>query len=64
MENLLGWSFMFDTWAQDGFVTTFGADTKLSWVAVDDIGTAAGADRGRGGGAGAAGHDGADAGVD
>ncbi|MEU8235070.1 NmrA family NAD(P)-binding protein [Actinoplanes sp. NPDC048967] len=43
MENLLGWSFMFGNWAQDGFVTTFGPDTKLSWVAVDDIGTAAAA---------------------
>jgi len=43
MENLLGWSFMFGNWAQDGFVTTFAPDTKLSWVAVDDIGTAAAA---------------------
>ena len=43
MENLLGWSYMFGDWVQDGFVTVLRAETKLSWVAVDDIGTAAAA---------------------
>jgi uncharacterized protein YbjT (DUF2867 family) len=40
MENLIGWSYMFGDWAERGFVTTFRAETKLSWVAVDDIGAA------------------------
>jgi uncharacterized protein YbjT (DUF2867 family) len=40
MENLLEWSYMFGDWARDGFVTIFGADTELTWVAVDDIGVA------------------------
>lgn len=40
MENLLEWSFMFGDWATEGFVTIFGAGTKLTWVAVDDIGVA------------------------
>jgi uncharacterized protein YbjT (DUF2867 family) len=40
MENLLEWSYMFGNWATDGFVTIFRADTRLTWVAVDDIGAA------------------------
>ena len=40
MENLLEWSYMFGDWAQSGFVTIFAKDTKLTWVAVDDIGVA------------------------
>jgi uncharacterized protein YbjT (DUF2867 family) len=40
MENLSEWSYLFGNWATDGFVTIFQADTKLSWVAVDDIGRA------------------------
>ena len=44
MENLVGWSPMFGTWERDGvFITMFAADTKLPWIAVDDIGAAAAA---------------------
>ncbi|WP_305790162.1 NmrA/HSCARG family protein [Symbioplanes lichenis] len=44
MENLLGWSPMFGDWAADGvFVTSYAADTALSWIAVDDIGAVAAA---------------------
>jgi uncharacterized protein YbjT (DUF2867 family) len=44
MENLIGWSPMFGTWERDGaFVTMYEAGTRLSWIAVDDIGTAAAA---------------------
>jgi uncharacterized protein YbjT (DUF2867 family) len=40
MENLIGWSYMFGNWERDGFVTAFRADTRQSWVAVQDIGAA------------------------
>lgn len=43
MENLLGWSHMFGDWTEHGFVTAFARDTKLSLVAVRDIGATAAA---------------------
>ncbi|MFI7539117.1 NmrA/HSCARG family protein [Streptosporangium sp. NPDC049376] len=43
MENLLGRSYMFGDWAEQGFVTAFAKDTRLSLVAVPDIGAAAAA---------------------
>ncbi|MET8282570.1 NmrA/HSCARG family protein [Micromonospora sp. NPDC005174] len=41
MENLLGWSYLFGDWSSGTIITGFAADTRLPWVAVDDIGEAA-----------------------
>ena len=41
MENLIGWSFIFGNWAQDGFTLAVNSDTKLALVALQDIGAAA-----------------------
>ncbi|AOS63943.1 NmrA/HSCARG family protein [Actinoalloteichus hymeniacidonis] len=43
MENLLEWSPLFGDWKKTGFITAFAADTRLSFVAVQDIGAAAAA---------------------
>ncbi|WP_341720633.1 NmrA/HSCARG family protein [Micromonospora sp. FIMYZ51] len=41
MENLLGWSYLFGDWSSGTFVTGFAKDTRIAWIAVDDIGEAA-----------------------
>ncbi|MFI5924947.1 NmrA/HSCARG family protein [Micromonospora sp. NPDC051543] len=41
MENLVGWSYLFGDWSSGTIITGFAADTKLPWIAVDDIGEAA-----------------------
>ncbi|MGV9215119.1 NmrA/HSCARG family protein [Micromonospora sp. RB23] len=41
MENLVGWSYLFGDWSSGTIITGFAADTRLPWVAVDDIGEAA-----------------------
>ena len=41
MENLLGWSFLFGNWQEDGFVTALAPNTRLPLIAVQDIGAAA-----------------------
>ncbi|BCJ61745.1 NmrA/HSCARG family protein [Micromonospora endophytica] len=41
MENLLGHSYMFGDWSSGTIVTGFAADTRIAWIAVDDIGEAA-----------------------
>ncbi|WP_433535174.1 NmrA/HSCARG family protein [Micromonospora sp. CA-249363] len=41
MENLVGWSYLFGDWSSGTLITGFAADTRLPWVAVDDIGEAA-----------------------
>ncbi|WP_326549410.1 NmrA/HSCARG family protein [Micromonospora sp. NBC_01813] len=41
MENLVGWSYMFGDWSSGTIVTGFAEDTRISWIAVDDIGQAA-----------------------
>lgn len=43
MENLLEQSFLFGDWRQSGFVTAYAAETRIPWIAVADIGTAAAA---------------------
>ncbi|MEU7676503.1 NmrA/HSCARG family protein [Micromonospora taraxaci] len=41
MENLVGWSYLFGDWSSGTIITGFAADTRLPWIAVDDIGEAA-----------------------
>lgn len=41
MENLTGWSYLFGDWSSGTIVTGFAADTRIPWIAVDDIGEAA-----------------------
>ncbi|WDZ85866.1 NmrA/HSCARG family protein [Micromonospora cathayae] len=41
MENLVGWSYLFGDWTSGTIITGFAADTRLPWIAVDDIGEAA-----------------------
>lgn len=41
MENLTGWSYLFGDWSSGTIITGFAADTRIPWIAVDDIGEAA-----------------------
>ncbi|MEU5551875.1 MULTISPECIES: NmrA/HSCARG family protein [unclassified Micromonospora] len=41
MENLLEKSFLFGDWSSGTIVTGFAEDTRIAWIAVDDIGAAA-----------------------
>lgn len=41
MENLTGWSYLFGDWSSGTIITGFAADTRISWIAVEDIGEAA-----------------------
>ncbi|MFI8527343.1 NmrA family NAD(P)-binding protein [Promicromonospora sukumoe] len=41
MENLTGWSYIFGDWSDGTIITGFAADTRIPWIAVDDIGEAA-----------------------
>ncbi|MFD7024452.1 NmrA family NAD(P)-binding protein [Promicromonospora sukumoe] len=41
MENLTGWSYLFGDWSSGTIVTGFAAETRIPWIAVDDIGEAA-----------------------
>lgn len=41
MENLLSWSYLFGDWSSGTIVTGFAKDTRIAWIAVDDIGEAA-----------------------
>jgi uncharacterized protein YbjT (DUF2867 family) len=41
MENLTGWSYLFGDWSSGTIITGFAADTRIHWIAVDDIGEAA-----------------------
>ncbi|WBB53123.1 NmrA/HSCARG family protein [Verrucosispora sp. WMMD573] len=41
MENLLGWSYLFGDWSDGTIVTGFAKDTRIAWIAVDDIGETA-----------------------
>lgn len=41
MENLTGWSYLFGDWSSGTIITGFAPDTRIPWIAVDDIGEAA-----------------------
>ncbi|GAA2231061.1 NmrA/HSCARG family protein [Promicromonospora sukumoe] len=41
MENLTGWSYIFGDWSDGTIITGFAADTRIPWIAVDDIGETA-----------------------
>ena len=41
MENLTGWSYLFGDWSSGTIITGFAADTRIPWIAVEDIGEAA-----------------------
>ena len=41
MENLVGWSYLFGDWSSGTIISGFAADTRLPWIATDDIGAAA-----------------------
>ncbi|MFY1701847.1 NmrA/HSCARG family protein [Micromonospora sp. WMMA1923] len=41
MENLLERSYLFGDWSSGTIVTGFAEDTRIPWIAVDDIGQAA-----------------------